>query len=116
MDQSARERLGGRISRFDELIRPDRVHGSLYTDPSIFAQELERIWYRTWVYVGHTSEVPQPNDYVLKSIGPQPVIMTRDRRGEGHPPVNPRAPPADLGCGAARGAPGAVRWPHPAGG
>jgi len=32
---------------FDELIRPDRVHGSLYTDPDIFAQELERIWYRT---------------------------------------------------------------------
>ena len=39
------------------LIRPDRVHGSLYTDPRIFADELARIWYRTWVYVGHESEV-----------------------------------------------------------
>jgi fatty-acyl-CoA synthase len=69
---------------WDQLIRPDRVHGSLYTDPAVFQAELEHIWYRTWVYVGHVSEVPGPNDYVRKSIGPQPVIMTRDRDGEIH--------------------------------
>ena len=64
-----------------ELIRPDRVHGSLYTDPAIFEAELERIWYRTWVYVGHVSEVANPNDFVQKWIGPQSVIMSRDREG-----------------------------------
>jgi len=100
------------MSRFDELIRPDRVHGSLYTDPAIFAQELERIWYRTWVYVGHTSEVPQPNDYVLKSIGPQPVIMTRDRRGEIHLLLNRCAHRANLVCDAERGNSSAFRCPY----
>jgi phenylpropionate dioxygenase-like ring-hydroxylating dioxygenase large terminal subunit len=65
-----------------ELVLPDRVHGSLYADPAVFQLELERIWYRTWVYVGHVSEVPQVNDFVLKSIGPQSVIMTRDRDGK----------------------------------
>ena len=78
------------------LIGDDRVHGSLYTDPAIFDAELERIWYRTWVYVGHESEIPEPNDYVLKSIGPQPVIMTRDRQGGIHLLLNrctaPRQP------------------------
>jgi len=64
------------------LIQVDRVHGSVYTDEEIFQQELEKIWYRTWVYVGHVSEVPKPNDFVLKSIGPQAVIMTRDRDGQ----------------------------------
>ena len=63
------------------LIRPDRVHGSLYTDPDVWAAELERIWYRTWVFVGHISEVPEPGDYVQKSIGPQPVIMVRGKDG-----------------------------------
>ncbi len=67
---------------WDALIHEDRVHGSLYTDPAVWAAELEQIWYRTWIFVGHVSEVPEPNDYVLKSIGPQPVIMTRDRDGE----------------------------------
>ncbi len=29
-------------ARYDELIQPERVHGSLYTTPEIFADELER--------------------------------------------------------------------------
>lgn len=69
---------------FADRIRSDRVHGSLYTDPAVFQQELEKIWYRTWVYVGHESEVANPNDFVLKSIGPQPVIMTRDENSQVH--------------------------------
>jgi phenylpropionate dioxygenase-like ring-hydroxylating dioxygenase large terminal subunit len=64
------------------LIEPGRVHGSLYCDPEIFKIELEKIWYRTWVYVGHTSEIPNRNDFVTKSIGPMPVLMVRDRDGE----------------------------------
>ena len=71
-----------RASQWGELIRPDRVHGSLYSDPAIFEAELQNIWYRTWVYVGHESEVPKANDYVVKSIGPQSVIMTRDEQGK----------------------------------
>lgn len=67
-----------------ELIGPDAVHGSVYTDPGIFEAELERIWYRGWVYVGHESEIPKANDFVMKSIGPQSVIMTRDRDGGIH--------------------------------
>ena len=70
--------------KLEELIRPDRVHGSVYTDQALFEEELQKIWYTTWVYVGHLSEVPNPNDYVLKSIGPQSVIMTRDSQGQIH--------------------------------
>ncbi|MGH8999571.1 MAG: aromatic ring-hydroxylating oxygenase subunit alpha, partial [Acidimicrobiia bacterium] len=72
------------MPQWDALIEPDRVHGSLYTDPAVYAAELERIWYRTWVYVGHESEVPAADDFVVKSIGPQPVIMSRDRDGRVH--------------------------------
>lgn len=71
-------------SKWDQLIRQEYVHGSLYTDEAIFREELEKIWYRTWVYVGHVSEIPNPNDYVLKTIGLEEVIMTRDRDGQVH--------------------------------
>mgnify|MGYP000261694169 CR=1 FL=1 len=67
-----------------EMVRADRVHGSLYSDEAIFKAELEKIWYRTWVYVGHASEVPNANDFIMKSIGPQQVLMTRDKNGEIH--------------------------------
>ena len=95
-----------------ELIERDRVHGSLYIDPEIFERELERIWYRTWVYVGHVSEVPEPNDYVLKSIGPQPLIMTRDRQGEIHLLLNRCSHRANMVCDAAKGNAGAFRCPY----
>ena len=72
----------GAEPQWDDLIGVDRVHGRLYTDPGIYELEIERIWNRTWVFVGHESEVPEPNDYVLKWLGTEPVIMTRDKAGE----------------------------------
>jgi phenylpropionate dioxygenase-like ring-hydroxylating dioxygenase large terminal subunit len=65
--------------QYDVLIKDDRVHATLYTDPRIFDEELERIFYRGWVYVGHDSEIPNPGDYLTRFIGRQPVIMVRDK-------------------------------------
>lgn len=67
---------------WDSLIREDGVNGSVYSDPSLFEEELKKIWYTTWVYVGHESEVANPNDFIMKFIGPEPIIMTRDSDGK----------------------------------
>ena len=74
-------------SRVAPLIKQDKVHGSLYTDPAIFAEELQKIWYRSWVFVGHESEVAQPGDYVCIQAFVNPtaandeVITTRKLAG-----------------------------------
>lgn len=94
------------------LIRKDRVHGSLYTDPRVYAEELARIWYRTWVYVGHESEVPQPGDYVRKNIGPQDLLLTRDSDGNVHVLVNRCAHRGNLVCSDERGNSGSFRCPY----
>lgn len=65
----------------DDLIFSDGVDGRLYNDSEVFEEELKKIWYRTWVYVGHESEVAQPNDFIMKSIGKEPIIMTRSKDG-----------------------------------
>jgi fatty-acyl-CoA synthase len=98
--------------QLDALVHTDRVHGSLYTDPAIFGAELERIWYRTWVYVGHVSEVPEADDYVVKSIGPQSVIMSRDKQGEIHLLLNRCSHRANLVCDAPSGNSSAFRCPY----
>jgi phenylpropionate dioxygenase-like ring-hydroxylating dioxygenase large terminal subunit len=95
-----------------ELVQPQRVHGSLYTSPEIFAAELERIWYRTWVYIGHVSEVAQPNDYVRKTVGPQDVIMTRGRDGVVRVLLNRCAHRGNLVCEAAAGNSSSFRCPY----
>lgn len=58
-----------------------RVHTRAYTDPDIFEMEMERIFARTWVYVGHESEIPEPGNYKTSHVGRQPVIVTRADKG-----------------------------------
>jgi phenylpropionate dioxygenase-like ring-hydroxylating dioxygenase large terminal subunit len=67
---------------YDALVKEDRVHISLYTNPAIFTDEMGKIFHRGWVYVGHRGEIPSRGDFRLKRIGLQPVIMVRDQHGE----------------------------------
>lgn len=69
---------------YESLVKEDRVHISLYTNPAIFTDEMDKIFHRGWVYVGHRGEIPNPGDFRLKRIGRQPVIMVRDQQGEVH--------------------------------
>ncbi len=73
---------GGATAEYSSLVLPDRVHSRVFTDPSIFQQEMARIYHRSWVFVGHESEVARAGDYVLKNIGRQPVILSRDEHGK----------------------------------
>ena len=68
------------------LLRLDEglVHSDVYASPEVFALEIEKIYHRGWVYVGHESEIPKPGDYVLRWIGSQQVIMNRDSAGKLH--------------------------------
>ena len=67
---------------YDALVRDDRVHSRVYTDSQIFADEMERIFHRGWVFVGHASEIPEPGDYRLAWVGRYPIIMVRGADGE----------------------------------
>ncbi len=60
-----------------ELVKDEAVHRSIYTDPEIFELEMERIWGRAWIYVGHESQIPNPGDYFTTEIARQPVILIR---------------------------------------
>ncbi len=101
----------GTAGRYDRLIRHDKVHGSMYTDPTIFADELNKIWYRSWVFVGHESEVARPGDYVRKKLGLQDVIMTRDRDGQVHLLLNRCSHRGNQVCDDAKGNSSTFRCP-----
>lgn len=64
------------------------VHRDAFVSEEIHALEMERIFERTWVYVGHESQAAKPNDYFTTMIGRQPVMVTRDARGELHCVLN----------------------------
>ncbi len=73
--------LDGSAEAISGLIEPGRIHRRVYTDADIFELEMERIFGRAWVFVGHESQVPNPGDYRTTDIGRQPVILIRHSDG-----------------------------------
>jgi nitrite reductase/ring-hydroxylating ferredoxin subunit len=88
---------------YKALVQDDRIHASLYTDMRIFADEIERIFHRGWVFVGHDSEIPRQGDFVTRRIGAQPVLMVRGRDGDVSVFVNRCRHRGTMICPAERG-------------
>ncbi len=56
--------------------------GRYYTDPAVFAQEKERIFFRSWQYAGQASDLENAGDFITCRIIDQPIAVVRGRDGE----------------------------------
>ena len=65
------------IDDFDALVRKDRVHRRVYTDPAVFELERQRIFNRSWLFAGHESQVPRPGDFITTQLAGQTLIVVR---------------------------------------
>ena len=59
-----------------------RCRRDIFTDPDLFELEMQHIFEGNWIYMAHESQIPNPNDYFTTSMGRQPVVITRNRKGE----------------------------------
>jgi phenylpropionate dioxygenase-like ring-hydroxylating dioxygenase large terminal subunit len=91
------------LERLATLVQPDRVHRSLYADPAIFDLEMERIFSRAWLLLGHQSQVKSPGDYFTTRMGREPVIVIRKSKEEVGVLVNRCAHRGSMVCAEGRG-------------
>ena len=52
-----------------------------YFDPDIYRREAEEIFFKTWQFVGFTSDLEKPGDYITAEILDQKVFVVRARDG-----------------------------------
>ena len=73
-----------------DLVDLDRglIGRDIFTNQAIYEDELERVFPRAWLFVGHESQIPRPGDYMLGRMAEESVIVNRDRHGKLHVLLN----------------------------
>ena len=56
-----------------------RISREIFVNEAIYQEELERVFARAWLFVGHESQIPQPGDFAVSGMGEESVILCRDR-------------------------------------
>ena len=60
-------------------LRGNRLPGYRYTSKEFFAREWEGMWARVWLLLGRESEIPNPGDWQREDVGPESILMVRQR-------------------------------------
>ena len=78
--------MDGSQRTIDELLARHKPGYSLerdfYTDPAVFALEVDRIITRNWILVGHASEWREAGDFKVYEVAGESTIIVRGEDGE----------------------------------
>jgi choline monooxygenase len=90
----------------DDAARSTTLPSDWYYDPAVFAREKEAIFFRTWSYQCHVSDLPNPGDYYVGEVVDQSIFLIRDQTGDllgFYNVCSHRAHPLLTGTGSTRG-------------
>jgi len=93
------------LATMNDLVRPEEglVSGRCFSDPRVYDLERTRLFPKSWLFVAHESEVPNPGDYVTRYMGEDPVLVTRAADGRIRVLLNVCRHRARLLCSTDRG-------------
>src|SRR5258708_4145166 len=65
----------------DESKKIFKVSRRAFVDPDILEAERAQIFDKCWLYLGHSSELAKPGDFVTRSVGGRNILFARDGKG-----------------------------------
>ncbi len=73
-------------SVYNRMVDPKSgvISREIFSDKDVFQEELEKVFTRAWLFVGHESQIPNPGDYYTSRMGAESVILTRDKKKQVH--------------------------------
>jgi p-cumate 2,3-dioxygenase alpha subunit len=75
------------VPELDAMVVDDRERGrfrvkrTAMTSEEVWALERDRIFDHCWLYIGHSSEIDEPGDFVRRQISGRPLVLIRGRDG-----------------------------------
>ena len=66
----------------DESKKTFKVSRRAFVDPDILEAERAQIFDKCWLYLGHSSELAKPGDFVTRSVGGRNILFARDGKGD----------------------------------
>ncbi|MGI9354873.1 MAG: aromatic ring-hydroxylating oxygenase subunit alpha [Rhizobiaceae bacterium] len=75
--------VSGEKGVFSELAHESfTLPSRYYVDPDIHDQEIQKIFQRSWLYVGHISDLPKVGSYLTDNLAGQPILVVRAQENE----------------------------------
>ncbi|MGG0893086.1 aromatic ring-hydroxylating oxygenase subunit alpha [Cytobacillus horneckiae] len=68
------------IEHLNETVKPDEgsVPAFVIADPKIYDLEHRKVFMKTWIFIGHETEIPNKNDYMLRDLAGYSIIVSRN--------------------------------------
>lgn len=66
---------------FESALTPP---GWIFWDPDLYTRDIEEIFKKMWLCVGHVSRLEKPGEYFLVDVGDESIIVLADEKGKGH--------------------------------
>jgi 3-phenylpropionate/trans-cinnamate dioxygenase subunit alpha len=57
------------------------IQPEIFSDPALYELEKQRVFGRSWLLLGHESQLPRPGSFLRTFMGEESVLVTRDRNG-----------------------------------
>lgn len=73
--------VGALLGRIRQELSSGHLPVEIFNSDEIYALERERVFSRAWCFLAHESEIPDPGDFVRRSVAGNTVIVTRDASG-----------------------------------
>ncbi len=68
----------------DEARSTFKVDRNAFVEPGVMAAEYARVFDRSWLYLGHESELARNGDFVARTVARRNLVFTRDGGGKVH--------------------------------